>query len=171
MTPIISVVGWHNSGKTTLLAALVVVLKGRGLRVAAVKHTGGRFDMDHEGTDTWHFARAGSDVVAISGGGRLAMLEQGTGDLPLADVVARLPSGLDLVLTEGFKRAATPKIEVRRAEVGGRAIASPEQLIAVVTDEAEPPVPAHIPRYAHGQAEEIVQMLIAKGYVALSEAS
>ncbi|MGZ5851990.1 MAG: molybdopterin-guanine dinucleotide biosynthesis protein B, partial [Hyphomicrobium sp.] len=33
------IVGWKNSGKTTLIERLVVALTQRGLRVATVKHT------------------------------------------------------------------------------------------------------------------------------------
>ena len=81
--PIISIVGWHNVGKTTFVAQLITELKRRGLRIATIKHTRGDFQLDREGTDTWRYAQAGSDVVAISGQGRFALLEQGQGELPL----------------------------------------------------------------------------------------
>ena len=87
---IISVVGWHNSGKTTFIERLVPALKARGLRVAVIKHSGGGFELDHPGTDTWRFQQAGSDVVAIVGREGFAYVERRQSGLDLEELVARL---------------------------------------------------------------------------------
>jgi molybdopterin-guanine dinucleotide biosynthesis protein B len=137
MIPIVAVVGWHDVGKTTLIERLVRELKVHGLRIATVKHSGGGFAIDHEGTDTWRYAEAGSDVVVITGGGRIAILEQGRDDdMSLYDIVSRLPAGIDLVIAEGFKRASVPKIEVLRRDLPGERIADPGELLAMVSDDA-----------------------------------
>lgn len=132
MTPVVSVVGWHDVGKTAFVVALVAELKRRGLRVATIKHTRGSFDIDQRGTDTWRHAQAGSDVVVISGESKLAFIERREGELPLDDIVARLPSGLDLVITEGYKKEKKPKIEIVSRERANERIASPDELIALV---------------------------------------
>jgi molybdopterin-guanine dinucleotide biosynthesis protein MobB len=132
---VVSVVGWHNSGKTTFIERLVPALKARGLRVAVIKHSGGGFDLDHPGTDTWRLEQAGSDVVAIVGANRFAMIEHREQEPVLEELVARLPAGIDLVITEGFKRAATPKFEIVRSAIGGARIAPQAQLLALVIDD------------------------------------
>ncbi|MFP3895626.1 MAG: molybdopterin-guanine dinucleotide biosynthesis protein B [Anaerolineales bacterium] len=128
----ISVVGWHDVGKTAFIVALIAELKRRGLRVATIKHTRGSFDVDKEGTDTWRHAQAGSDIVVISGPSKVAFIEHRESELSLDDVVARLPSSIDLVITEGYKGEDKPKIEITSRECVGERIVSPEELITLV---------------------------------------
>jgi len=56
-TPIISIVGKSNSGKTTLLEKLIPELVKRGYRVATIKHNVHGFDIDHEGKDSWRIKK------------------------------------------------------------------------------------------------------------------
>ena len=143
---IISVVGWHNSGKTTFIERLVPALKARTLRVAVIKHSGGGFELDHPGTDTWRFQQAGSDVVAIVGADRFAFVERRQSPPDLAALMARLPDDIDLVITEGFKQASTPKFEVVRDAIRGDRIVPDSQLLAlVIDDEALVPGDARVP--------------------------
>ena len=76
MIPTLSIVGHSNSGKTTLIERLIGELKRRGRRLAVVKHTGGPFDMDRPGKDTWRYAEAGCDAIAILGPERSVILER-----------------------------------------------------------------------------------------------
>lgn len=136
MIRVIAVVGWHNAGKTRFIEGLVKALKARGLRVATIKHSG-HFQLDREGTDTWRYTQAGSDLVIISGGGQVALLERVEEDPPLSALLARLPGDLDLVIAEGFKRADVPKFEIVRRETGLERVASDGQLVALVTAEED----------------------------------
>ncbi|MBI2831204.1 MAG: molybdopterin-guanine dinucleotide biosynthesis protein B [Chloroflexi bacterium] len=136
MRPIISVVGRSESGKTTLLESLVAELKKRGYKVAVVKHAGAEgFEIDKEGSDTWRLTRAGSDAVAISSPTRVAVIRQVEHDMTPEELVRVVGWDYDLVLTEGFKKSDTPKIEVHRKQQGKELLSSPEALLAVVTDE------------------------------------
>ncbi len=130
MPNVLSIVGWHNAGKTTLCVRLVEALKARGLRVAVIKHSVAGFEMDRPGTDTSKFAEAGADVVVISSRTGLAWLERPTSELSLDEILARVPADIDLVIVEGFKREPTRKIEVIRAEMGTEPIARPQELLA-----------------------------------------
>ena len=77
--PVISVVGaGSNSGKTTLLEKIIREAKARGWRVATIKHDVHNFEMDQPGKDTWRFAQAGADIVAISSPQKFAFLENVT---------------------------------------------------------------------------------------------
>ena len=111
MIPVISIVGKSNSGKTTLTEKLLRELKARGYRVATIKHDVHGFDIDRPGKDTWRHAEAGADVVVISSPAKLAMIRKNERELTLDEVIARI-DGVDLIITEGYKRGDKPKIEV-----------------------------------------------------------
>ncbi|MCB8814805.1 molybdopterin-guanine dinucleotide biosynthesis protein B [Desulfosporosinus shakirovi] len=132
--PVISIVGGKsNSGKTTLLVKIIRAAKGRGWRVATLKHDVHGFEMDQPGKDTWHHAQAGADIVAISSPHKIAIMESVSEDLPLDEVIARI-QGVDVIFTEGYKRGNKPKIEVFRSAVHQGLLTKPEELIAIASD-------------------------------------
>lgn len=161
MIPVVAVVGWHNAGKTTFIEGLVKALKVQGYRVATIKHSA-HFELDREGADTWRYAQAGSDVVMISAGGQVAMIERLAQDPALDELVARLPADLDLVIAEGFKRSAAPKFEVIRRETGLERITSDEQLLALVTDD-DSLISAGFPCLHPDDAQGALLLLLERG--------
>lgn len=119
-TPVVGVAGWKNSGKTTLVERLIAEFTRRGLRVATIKHAHHTFQIDDESTDSARHRRAGAAQVAIVSSARWAIVNE-LRDAPepsLQDVLDRFEP-CDLILVEGYKREAIPKIEARRRE--GRA--------------------------------------------------
>jgi len=113
--PILSIVGRSDSGKTTLLEKLLPELKKRGYRVGTIKHDAHNFEMDKPGKDTWKHRQAGSDVVMISSASKVAIIEKVERELSLEELAAKA-DGVDLILTEGYKRQKQPKIEVVRGK-------------------------------------------------------
>ena len=113
MTKLIGIVGWKNTGKTTLIERLIARFAGDGLRVATIKHAHHEFDIDHPGKDSWRHRRAGAREVLITSQKRWALLHENAGDAEpaLEEMLARL-SPADLVIVEGFKQHDHPKIEV-----------------------------------------------------------
>ena len=114
MPPIISVVGKSESGKTTLIEKLIPELKNRGYRIGTIKHAHHNFDMDKEGKDSWRHKAAGSETVVIVSPGKISIVKDE--DLERLEHLEKYFDGMDLVITEGFKREKMPKIEVCRAE-------------------------------------------------------
>ena len=114
---IIGLAGWSGSGKTTLIKKLIPALLARGLKVSTLKHAHHGFDLDQPGKDSFFHREAGATEVIISSSRRWAILhelrEEAEWDLGL---LAAKMSPVDLVLVEGFKRDAFPKIEIHRAE-------------------------------------------------------
>ncbi|MBB6732065.1 molybdopterin-guanine dinucleotide biosynthesis protein B [Cohnella zeiphila] len=104
---VIQVIGYKNSGKTTVVCRLVEVFKQAGLRVGTIKHDGHEFDIDAPETDTWKHRKAGADLVAITSAHRTATIE----NVPrsLQELVSRMES-VDIVVAEGFKSEPYPKI-------------------------------------------------------------
>ena len=110
---VLQVVGYKNSGKTTLAGALIRRLRADGLSVAAVKHDGHDFEIDRPGTDSWSHAEAGADWVAITSKQRTAWIAQRPAEL---DELIALFSEADVVIIEGFKTAPYPKLVLLRDE-------------------------------------------------------
>ncbi|WP_225769344.1 molybdopterin-guanine dinucleotide biosynthesis protein B [Inquilinus sp. Marseille-Q2685] len=133
---VLGIAGWSGSGKTTLLAKLIPALIGRGLTVSTVKHAHHDFDIDQPGKDSGRHREAGATEVLVSSDRRWALMHEhrGAAEPPLAALLAKLQP-VDLVLVEGFKREAYPKLEVWRAATGKPPL-HPEDpgIIAVASD-------------------------------------
>ena len=133
--PIISIVGKSNSGKTTLLEKLIGELTGRGRRVATIKHNRHGFNIDHEGKDSYRHKKAGAQIAVVSSPHQLALVSDVDHDHSFDEIRDRFISGVDMILTEGFKVNDYPKIEVYRAELKRELISKKEDgLIAVAAD-------------------------------------
>ncbi len=132
--PIISVVGRSESGKTTLLEKLIRELKRRGYRVAIVKHHyHAGFAFDVPGKDSYRFAQAGADHVIVAAPDKVAQVRRYEQEPTLAEVVADVRD-VDLILTEGYKRARAPKIEVVRRERSSELLCTADELIGIASD-------------------------------------
>ena len=135
---IYGIVGWKNAGKTGLMARLVTEMTSRGLRVSTVKHAHHSFDVDHPGKDSHRHRIAGATEVLLASRNRFALMHE-LRDAPeptLSALLERL-SPVDLVLIEGYKRDAHPKVEAHRASTGNPLIASGDPTIrAVASDTA-----------------------------------
>lgn len=138
---IFGIVGWKNSGKTTLIAALVREFRSRGLRVSTIKHAHHAFDLDRPGKDSYLHRDAGAEEVLIASHSRWALLHELRGEQePALPELLQHMSPVDLVLVEGFKAEAHPKLEVRRAGSDGPLLAqSDPHIVAIATDDAVDP--------------------------------
>ena len=132
--PIISIVARSQTGKTTLIEALLPELKSAGLRVAVVKHHHHTSSFDTPGKDTHRIAEAGADLVLGISPVQVATFSREAGSDDLDAVIARHCAGYDLVLTEGYKRGIHPKIEVHRSERSTELLCSFDEMLALVTD-------------------------------------
>lgn len=113
---LIGLAGWSGAGKTTLLAKLIPCLQAQGVSVSTVKHAHHRFDVDQPGKDSHTHRQAGAQQVLVASSQRWALMTElrGAPEPPLAELLAQL-APVGLVLVEGFKRDAHPKLEVFRA--------------------------------------------------------
>lgn len=140
---VIGLAGWSGAGKTTLITRVIPVLIGRGQTVATVKHAHHEFDVDQPGKDSWLHRQAGASEVAVVSSRRWALIHELRGDPepPLADILAKL-APVDLVIVEGFKRHAHPKLEVFRAATG-KPLLYPDDdcIVAIATDQPLPQAP------------------------------
>ncbi len=144
MIPIVSLVGKSDSGKTTLLEKLVRELKGRGFRIATIKHDAHSFEIDHEGKDSWRHKQAGATMSVISSPEKLALVADADHDHSLSELRDKLIRDVDLIITEGYKKETHPRIEVFRKERSKELLCKDdENLIAIAG--APPDAPPGIP--------------------------
>jgi len=136
--PIVSVVGKGDSGKTTFLEKLIRELADRGVRVATVKHHIHDYDIDVPGKDSYRHARAGAAATMVSSPEKFALIHEVEQEMPL-DAIAGIARdvGCDLLITEGYKHAGRNRIEISRRERSDSLICAPEEMTALVTDNAE----------------------------------
>ena len=133
MIPVISFVGYSNSGKTTFLVKLVGEMKTRGHRIAVIKHDIHGFDIDIAGKDTYEYSAAGADIVCISSPQRFAYIEKRQAELSLDAVLERVRD-VEFIFTEGYKREKQHKIEIFRHTAVQPSIGLSPELLAVVSD-------------------------------------
>lgn len=134
-TPIVSIVGKSNSGKTTLIEKLIPELMKRGYKVATIKHNVHGFDIDHEGKDSWRHKKAGAQTTVIASADRVALIEDLDHDHSLDEIRDKYIKGADIILSEGFKGNPFPKIEIFRSELKRELLCKKEDnLLAVVSD-------------------------------------
>ncbi|MFW6174836.1 MAG: molybdopterin-guanine dinucleotide biosynthesis protein B [Chloroflexota bacterium] len=107
---VVAVVGYSDSGKTTIASDLTLSLKTRGYRVAAVKHCPHGHDMDHTGSDTERLFSAGADAVAAVSPGKISVIRRTGQEGELQEAVDALGPSCDIVIVEGFKESGCPKI-------------------------------------------------------------
>ena len=158
---VIGIAGWSGAGKTTLLTRVIPCLIARGLRVSTIKHAHHAFDVDQPGKDSHTHRAAGATEVLVSSANRWALMHElrGQGEMPLDALLAKL-SQVDLVLVEGFKTQAHPKLEVYRAVVGKRLLHPKDSnIVAIASDK---PVEASVPVVALDDTEAVADILIEK---------
>ncbi len=114
-SPAISVVGRHNSGKTTLIEKLIAELTDRGFDVGSVKHHSHvGFEIDMPGKDSYRHRHAGATETVIACPGQMARIKTTPGELECDDIVASMP-GHDIVVVEGYRKSGLPTIEIMRS--------------------------------------------------------
>lgn len=146
--PILGFVAFSGTGKTTLLSRLIPALRERGLRCAVIKHSHHDFEIDRPGKDSHRLRQAGAGQVILASPFRTFWVREGDGETEprLADLVARLdPTGLDLVLVEGFRQEPVAKIEVHRPSQGTPLLCQADASIIALACDAPPDAVLEIP--------------------------
>jgi molybdopterin-guanine dinucleotide biosynthesis protein B len=143
---VFGIAGHSGMGKTTLLERLVPELSQRGLVVSLIKHSHKAIDIDRPGKDSYRLRESGCKEVLLLGNDRWALMHElrGAAEPPLEYLLDRLQH-CDLVLIEGFKHGAFPKLEVWRAELGKPTL-WPDWpgIVALACDGTPPLLPATV---------------------------
>ncbi len=167
--PVIGFVAFSGTGKTTLLTHLIPRLREQGVRLAAVKHSHHRFDIDTPGKDSYELRKAGAEQMLVASQRRWALMVENTDsdkEPCLNELIGHFDqSRIDLILVEGFKHEAFPKIELHRPELGhGLLYPDDANIIAFASTEAGVMDAAArpVPFLALNRPQEIAGFLITR---------
>ena len=133
--PVITFVGKSNSGKTTFLEKVIAQLTNQGYRVATVKHHAHTTEVDTKQKDSWRHAQAGSVVSMVSSPSQFSVVHAVQNEVSMERIIDEAQRAqCDVLIAEGFKRLDYPKIELSRIERSDKALCSPEEVEALVTN-------------------------------------
>lgn len=137
--------GFSGSGKTTLLEKVIPLLVSRALKVSLIKHAHHNVDIDKPGKDSYRHREAGCSEVMLVSGSRWALMHElrGAAEPGLEEQLARF-SPCDLILVEGYKENAIPKIEVYRPSHGKPLMWPQAQGIVAIATDAPHELPSSI---------------------------
>lgn len=158
--------GWSGSGKTTLIERLIPRLVARGLTVSLVKHAHHEFDIDQPGKDSWRHRHAGCTEVLVSSSARWALIHElrGAPEQTLAQALGRL-APCDLVLVEGYKRAALPKLEVWRPAVGKPRLYPDDPWVRAIATDTRAALTVDLPVFDLGDHDGIATFVAGNAAV------
>lgn len=151
--------GYSGSGKTTLIEQLIPRFVLQGLRVSLIKHAHHRFEIDTPGKDSWRHREAGAHEVLITSDQRWVLMHE-LRDEPEPSLHEQLPrfSACDLILVEGYKRAAIPKLEVFRPSLGKEPIHPGDPNIVAVASDA--PIDTRLPLLDLNDPDSIAEFIV-----------
>ena len=163
MIPVVAISAWSGTGKTTLLKKLIPALCARGLRPGLIKHSHHNMDIDTPGKDSYELRKAGAAQTMVASPQRWALMTETPDEAPLnlAYLVSRMDhSTLDLVLVEGVKHEAVPKLLLFRSDAGHdlSELTLDEHVIAVARDVA---VDLEVPVLDLNDVDGIAQFIVA----------
>ena len=163
MIPVVAISAWSGTGKTTLLKKLIPALCARGLRPGLIKHSHHNMDIDTPGKDSYELRKAGAAQTMVASPQRWALMTETPDEAPLnlAYLVSRMDhSTLALVLVEGFKHEAVPKLLLFRSDAGHdlSELTLDEHVIAVASDVA---VELEVPVLDLNDVDGIAQFIVA----------
>jgi len=157
LPPMVSIAGFSDSGKTTLIERLIPGLRRLGITVGTVKHDVHGFDIDQPGKDSYRHKQAGAAVTLISSPQRIGMVMDVDHDYGLEEL-RNFFDTVDIILAEGYKHANVPKLEVFRRELHKDPVCKGDnQLLALITHS---PVDLGVPSFSPNDNEGLARFIM-----------
>lgn len=157
--PYVSFSAKSGTGKTTYLEKLVACLKERGLRIALIKHDAHGFELDQPGKDSYRLRKAGVDTMILSGPDQTVQISRHTAGEPSLKQLLSSIQGVDLILIEGYKFGAQPKIQLLRRGYHETPVGNLENTIAYVADFPYDPTPENLPVFDITEPMKLAEFL------------
>ena len=156
--PVLAIVGFSNSGKTTLMEKLISALSAEGLDVCTIKHSHHQPEMDTPGKDSWRHKHAGAKGSLLVGPEQLLMVADIQKPLTPQEMADAYFPHADLVLVEGYVSMPCAKIEVVREGRSADMRCEPSELIAVVTDMQD--LSVNIPKLDLNDTQQVTTFIL-----------
>ena len=161
--PVLGFCAYSGTGKTTLLKQLIPELNRRGLRLAVIKHAHHNFDVDIPGKDSYEMRKAGAKQMLVASHVRWALMTEDAldSDPSLPHLLKQIEAEkVDIVLVEGFKKLALPKIELHRASHGKPFIHTHDDNIVAIACCDETQTPAELTRLDLNNVGQIADFVV-----------
>jgi len=144
--PVLGIAATSGTGKTTLLEQLIPKLNGLGIRVAVIKHSHHDFEIDTPGKDSFRIRKAGAQqILLVSPYRTVQITESDTEEQTEPELQHQLDrintDDIDLILVEGFRTEAFPKIELHREELKRPLLCLHDLDIIAVASNGSPELP------------------------------
>lgn len=161
--PVLGLCAYSGTGKTTLLKQLIPELNARGLRLAVIKHAHHNFDVDIPGKDSYEMRKAGARQMLVASHVRWALMTEDArdGDPELVHLLKQIEADkVDIVLVEGFKKLALPKIELHRAAHGKPFIYTHDENILAIACCDDTQLPSELLRLDINNVNQIADFVV-----------
>lgn len=161
--PLLGFAAYSGTGKTTLLVQLIPLLRQQGLRIAIIKHAHHAFDIDKPGKDSYRLREAGAGQVLIASSQRSALMTEypQPQDPHLQDLLGRLDSNqADLILVEGFRHVAYPKIELHRQVLKKPWLHTEDDSIIAIASDQPADTDGNLPQLDLNRPDDIAAFII-----------
>lgn len=158
--PLLGIAAYSGTGKTTLLKKLIPQLNARGIRIALIKHTHHDMDVDTPGKDSYELRKAGAEQTLVASDKRWALMTETPEQEPLdlQFLASKIdPERCDLILVEGFKHEAIPKVALYRASVGKPFAGIIDEHVLVLASDGD--VGCDIPQLDINKTEQIADFI------------
>ncbi|WP_258000397.1 molybdopterin-guanine dinucleotide biosynthesis protein B [Bacillus sp. Marseille-P3661] len=163
-TPVLQIVGFQNSGKTTLVTKIVHALMNENFRVGTLKHHGhGGFpDVFDKGKDSEKHRHAGAVVTGVEGDGVFQLHAHSPTGWSIDDMLSFYNKlSLDLIVVEGFKKANFPKIVLIRSEEDMILLNKLTQIVLVISWSKAVKSDAGIPCFNISAENDYIEWIVS----------
>ncbi|MCH9698238.1 MAG: molybdopterin-guanine dinucleotide biosynthesis protein B [Gammaproteobacteria bacterium] len=162
--PVLGIAAFSGTGKTTLLEAVIPDLTAKGLNIGLIKHSHHQFQIDHPGKDSYRLRQAGAGQIVLAAQTRTAVIIEKTDSEQPPDLTDQFryldQSTLDLIIVEGFKKAAIPKIELHRSTLGHPYLFPNDSNIFALVADSKPAIAIDIPVLDLNQPHQITDFIL-----------
>ena len=160
--PVLGFAAFSGTGKTTLLKKLIAALKQKQLRIGIIKQSHHDFEIDIPGKDSYELRQAGAAQTLITSPHRWALIQENQQIIAnsLIENIELLDTeNLDIILVEGFKQSAFPKIELYRSSLQKPLLyPNDTNIIAIATDDQN--AQHTIPVLDMNNTDEIIDFIV-----------
>ncbi|MCL4378475.1 MAG: molybdopterin-guanine dinucleotide biosynthesis protein B [Actinobacteria bacterium] len=144
-----------------MLKKIIPILKKKGYKVGAIKHTHHDFEIDKRGKDSWAYRKAGAEAVVITSKDRMAFVRELDDEIPAKEIIYELFNDVDIVLMEGYKKEDFPRIEVigknSKEEIDGTFLNS--SFLLMIVSEKSLKLDTLVPVYNPNKANKIADFI------------
>ncbi len=158
--PVVSIISKKKSGKTTFIVKMIQELKKRVYQIGTLKHDTHGFDIDHEGKDTYKHKQAGSDTVAISSPWKVSIIKDVSEEMTLDQIVKSYFMDVDIVITEGYKNANKPQVEIFRSSAHQFPIYQKGDLHPLIAMVSDTKIDMDVPVYNINDVKGVVDLIV-----------